>query len=200
MKIFKVLPLLSMIIVPFESDKNFLDLQYKKLKPNNVILNKTIQISVKNTASPLFYKVDPPQEFKEAKISGKVEIIKNLKSEEKDTYIQLGVVYAGDYRPGSFVRNFLPEWLLKILSINEKYGVGYVDFNHFTNQDYKLDKTDSVRDIKMKFLTVGKLKKDGSFSGTIKLRDEKVLGLWLRADGDDHEGEFKTSINELSLN
>ncbi len=187
-------------MIPFEGADNFLDLQYKKLKPNIVTLEKVVTLKVDSTASPLFYKVDPPKIYKTADIEGIIQIDTPLGSEEKDSYFQLGVVYEGSYRPGSFVRKFLPEWLLKILSINDKYGVGYVDFNHITNSDYKLDKVDSIRDIDMKFKTVGKLNKDGFFKTTIKLRNKKILGLWLRADGDDHKGKFTTTVKKLNLN
>ncbi len=200
MKLLKSLPLFAIVIVPIENKDNFLDLKYKKLPPNKVELNKEIKITVKNTASPLFYKVDPPKKFSKAEISGLVQIKKKLESEEKDSYFQLGVVYEGDYRPGGFIRTFLPEWLLKILDINDKYGVGNIDFNHFTGNSTEMDKEDSVRDIKMKFKTVGKLNEKGEFNTSIKLRDKKILGLWLRADGDDHKGEFETTIKTLKLN
>ena len=188
-----------MIIIPVDNKDNFLDLKYKKLKPNTVEITEQVKVSVKETASPLFYKIDPPQTFKEVEIEGSVRIIKKLTSEEKDSYFQLGVVYEGDYRPGSFVRSFLPEWLLKILDINDKYGVGFIDFNHFSNNNTQMDKEDSVRDIKMKFKTVGTIDENGVFSSTFKLRNKKILGLWLRADGDDHQGEFQTTIKKLVL-
>lgn len=199
MKIFRNLPLYAFIIIPVENKNLFLDLQYKKLTPNKVSIQKDVEIKVKNSASPLFYKVDPPKQYSTIEIEGNTKIIKALTSEEKDSYFQLGVVYEGDYRPGSFVRNFLPEWLLKILDINDKYGVGFIDFNHFTNNETKLDKTDSVRDIEMQFKTIGNLKENGDFSQSISLRKKKILGLWLRADGDDHEGEFITTIKKLKF-
>jgi len=199
MPIFKKLTLLSVIIVPIENKDLFLDLHYKKLTPNKVEISRTIEIKVDNSASPLFYKVDPPRKFKTLIFAGNVKIDKPLESEEKDSYFQMGVVYEGDYKPGSFVKNFLPEWLLKILSINDKYGVGNIDFHHVTNNKTLMDKKDSVRDINLSFKTITNLQSNGDFKGEINLRDKKILGLWLRSDGDDHKGSFKTNIKNIEF-
>lgn len=189
----------SILIVPLSNPSSFLDLQYSKLVPNKVTLDKEISIQVKKTASPLFYKFDKVAMHKIIEVAGQVKIESPLTSEEKDSYFQLGIVYEGDYKPGSFVKNFLPEWLLKILSINEKYGVSDIDFHHVTNTNDKLDRSDSIRDITMNFKTAAKLDKDGKFKFRVNLKKKKVLGLWLRADGDDHQGKFKTTISKLKV-
>lgn len=198
MKLLKTLPLYAVIIIPINNEENFLDLKYKKLKPNKVKISQEIEISVDKTASPLFYKVSKPQKYKNVIVEGEVEIKKELESEENDSYFQLGVVYAGDYRPGFFMRKILPEWILKVIDINEKTGLSEIQFLHTTNNKTNLNKSDNVRDIKLNFKTVTSLKK-GKFSFNVPLKNKKVIGLWLRADGDDHDGVFITRIKKLEL-
>ena len=46
---------------------------------------------------------------------------------------------------------------------------------------------------------MGPVNEEGSFNGDFKLKDKKILGLWLRADGDDHDGVFTTEVQNLSI-
>lgn len=199
MTLLKKLKLYSIIIVPVLGPEQFLDLEYSKIKPNIVSLEKDIALTVDNSASPLFYKFKKVQVHSELNIEGSVSIKKALNSEEKDTYFQIGVIYSGDYRPNFFVKKILPEWLLKILNINKEYGVGKIDFLHVTNNNTMLDKKESIRDIQMTFKTVSKMENDGTFKFSTKLRKQKILGLWLRADGDDHKASFKTSLSKVLI-
>jgi hypothetical protein len=189
----------SIIIIPVSTPQNFLDLQYKKLKPNTVSIGNDVSIRVDNSASPLFYKFAEPKTYSEISVDGKVNIESKLSLEEKDTYFQLGVVYEGSYKPGWIVRSILPEWLFKILNINKKYGVGNIDFFHVTGQDYNMDKVENIRAIKMNFKTYGSLDQDNHFAFSAKLKPKKVLGLWLRSDADDHKAKFETLIKSLII-
>ena len=128
----KVGSLFSLIAIPVQSPDNFVDLQYKDIKPNKVEIGDTIKIDVENSASPLFYKFDEVKKWNSISVSGKIDISKKLESEQKDAYFQIGVIYEGDYRPGWLVRNILPEWLLTIINLNSKYGLDAVDFHHFS--------------------------------------------------------------------
>ncbi|MAZ47238.1 MAG: hypothetical protein CME65_01665 [Halobacteriovoraceae bacterium] len=195
----KVGSLFSLIAIPVQSPDNFVDLQYKDIKPNKVEIGDTIKIDVENSASPLFYKFDEVKKWNSISVSGKIDISKKLESEQKDAYFQIGVIYEGDYRPGWLVRNILPEWLLTIINLNSKYGLDAVDFHHFSKEKGFEPKTESIRDIKLNFISVGPVNEEGSFNGDFKLKDKKILGLWLRADGDDHDGFFTTEVQNLSI-
>lgn len=160
-------------------------------------LEKLVEIDVNKSASPLFYRMPEVKKYQQVDVSGKVIIQTPLTSEEKDAYFQLGVVYEGDYKPGGFVKVFLPEWLLKIFEINEDYGLSEVDFHHFSKEKGFKEKSESIRDIKLNFLEAGKISKTGHFRTIIKLKPKRILGFWLRSDGDDHGGEFKLQIETL---
>ena len=124
----KRLSLYSILIVPVSMPTDFLDLKYSKIPANTVSIEHEVKISVDNSASPLFYKFKEVTVHKGVTIEGEVKIDKPLSQEVNDTYFQLGVVYEGYYKPNWLVRKILPEWLLKILSLNKKYGVGNIDF------------------------------------------------------------------------
>jgi hypothetical protein len=191
--------LFSFVIIPVTGTDQFLDLKYSKIKKNTVTLKDIVSISVDSTASPLFYKLPEVKAARSIEVIGAVEIVKKNTPTEDDTYFQLGVIYEGDYRPGAFVKSFLPEWLLKVLSINNKYGVGRIDFFEVSANGKVLDKSDSIRDIKIKFKTITQLSSNNKFKFKINLRKDKVLGLWLRADGDESKSKFKTYLSSMII-
>ena len=195
----KVSSLYSLIAIPVQSPNNFVDLQYKDLKPNKVQVGDSIKINVEKSASPLFYKFDEVKKWSRISVSGKIDILKKLESEQKDAYFQVGVIYEGDYRPGWLVRNILPEWLLTIINLNSDYGLDAIDFHHFSKEKGFESKTESIRDINLNFISAGPVDEEGSFNGNLKLKEKRVLGIWLRADGDDHNGVFTTEVQQLSL-
>ncbi|WP_034732098.1 hypothetical protein [Bacteriovorax sp. Seq25_V] len=188
----------SLIIIPFIATSNFLDLKYSKITPNIVKLDKVIEISVNESASPLFVKIDgEPKKYLEASVEGEVQIEKEIGNNENDSYFQLGVIYEGNYRPNGFVKAFLPEWILKVLTLSDTTGVSEIDFLDVSNSR-ELSKSDNIRDIKLNFQTVSHLE-NGKFKITAKLKDKKVLGFWLRTDGDDSKAKFNLKINRFEV-
>lgn len=198
MKFLSKFALLSVLIVPVENKDNFLNLKYSKLEPNKVSLKDAIVINVNKSASPLFYKVDPPREIESIKIKGSIDVQDKISDFDNDSYFQLGIIYEGDYRPSWLVKKVLPEWLLKVLSISDKYGVGRIDFHEASTQGQKLDKEDSIRDIKMKFITNSYIK-DSKIEMDIKPKSQKILGFWLRSDGDESKAKFTTKLEQIEI-
>ncbi|MAX66858.1 MAG: hypothetical protein QF441_07015 [Bacteriovoracaceae bacterium] len=191
--------LFSIIIIPVQTPSDFLHLTYSDIKPNTIKIKKEIMIDVNHSASPLFYQFETPKKISQIEVLGEVEIIKNLESEQKDSYFQLGLIYKGEYRPHFFVQKFLPQWLNTVLNINEKFGVSEIAFYHIHKEKGFVAKEDHIRKIKLSFIKAKQLTKENTFSLTIKPQAKKILGLWLRADGDDHNGVFKTKIKKLSF-
>lgn len=189
----------ALIVIPVSSPDQFLALKYSKLKPNEVSVGKNIVISVDNSASPLFYKIPEIKPYGSIEIEGQTEIETRLSSEKNDAYFQLGIIYEGDYRPSWLTKKLLPEWILKIINLNDQHGLSDIDFHHFKRESGFEKKSDSIRDIRLNFIQAGEIDESGKFRATIKLQNKKILGLWLRADGDDHQGKFKTTVSKLTL-
>lgn len=190
----------SIVLVPLSSTQHFFDLKYSKGEPNKVLLDKTISIVVNKSASPLFYKFEKVKKIKLIEISGAVEIKKPIDSQKDDAYFQLGVIYKGDYKPNVMMKMFLPEWLKKVLSLNEDYGLNQITFYEVSEQGKVLSKEDKIRDIKLKFKTIGELSQQSTFKFDFKPDNIEVLGLWFRSDGDDSGAVFKTVIKSLKVN
>ena len=189
----------SVVAIPVQSPDSFVDLKYSDLKSNKVEISKQVEIKVDQSASPLFYKFEEIKKWSRIKVSGKVDVEKNLSSEKDDAYFQIGVIYEGDYKPGWVVRQVLPEWLMTIINLNSKYGLDSVDFYHFKKESGFKAREEAIRDIKLNFIELSKIEDSGEFSGEFELKDKKVLGLWLRADGDDHKGIFDVTITNLEI-
>lgn len=145
--------------------------------------------------------MEQTEKIKNIEVEGRVNIKKAITQKGDDSYFQLGVIYAGDYRPGGFIKTFLPEWLTIVLSLSEKEGVGEIDFFAVSEPGSKVDRKESIRSINLNFKTEGFINKsDGSFKFSFSPKDKKILGLWLRVDGDDSKAEFETRITKLSIN
>lgn len=156
---------------------------------------------MKKSASPFFVKIDQSEKINNISIEGKINITKAITEYKEDSYFQLGLIYAGDYRPRGIVRTFLPEWLNIVLRLSKKEGVGKIDFFGVSIKGSEINKKDSIRSIELNFKTVALINdKDRSFKFEVKPREKKVLGLWLRIDGDESKAEFETHITKLSLN
>lgn len=192
--------LYSVVLIPVSSTDLFLNLQYSKGTPNKVTLSETITIAVNKSASPLFYKMPVVKKIKEITIEGSVKIQKQIENDQDDSYFQLGIIYEGDYRPNGFVKAFLPEWLKKVLSLNDKFGVGQISFHEVSAKGKILDKKDNIRDIKIFFKTNTHLDDKSHFKMKINPDNKKILGFWLRADGDDSKAQFVTNLKSLKIN
>lgn len=189
--------LYSFILIPFLSVHNFLDLKYDSIKPNKVNFDKTIVINVNESASPLFYPLVDSKKLNSIKMVGEVEIEKAIGENEKDSYFQLGIIYEGNYRPSGFVKRFLPEWLLSVLNLSPNKGLSEIEF--FEVSDGRvINKEDNIRDIKLVFKNIAKLK-EKSFSFEVKPQDKKILGFWLRSDGDDSKAKFNVKILKFEI-
>lgn len=191
--------LFSFVLVPVSDPSVFLDLKYKKIKPNIVNIEKEISIDVQSSASPLFVKLPEVKALKEISIKGSTEIKKEITNFQDDAYFQVGIIYKGRYRPGSFVRRFLPEWLLTVLNLNRKHGVGRIDFHSVSMRGQEINKTSKIRDIRMKFKTAAYFNDKNEFELVITPRQEEVLGIWLRADGDQSRAQFKTHLSNIEI-
>lgn len=188
--------LFSVLIIPMDPAK-WLDLKYSKLKKNDVKFSKELSISVDQSASPLFYVFDKSKSISNIEVEGSINIDEEIKENIDDRYFQIGLIYEGDYKPNSFVKIFLPEWMKTLIKVGKGKGLGSVHF-YGIGGDKKVKQ--KVRDLKLIFENVVSINKDGSFkfSKTLSKKD-KVLGLWLRSDGDESKAKFQTIIKSIKL-
>jgi hypothetical protein len=148
----------------------------------------------------LFYNFTSGTQVKEIKVSGRIKIEKEILKDKDDSYIQIGLIYKGDYRPSGFVRYFLPEWLKILLKNAKDQGLDKVTFYGASFNPKKELRVQNVRDIKLEFMPEQKIIDDGSFELSIQpVKFENVIGLWIRSDGDDSKAKFTTTIKSITI-
>lgn len=187
----------SIILIPFISLSNFLNLKYKDIRPNEIKLEKNVEISVNKSASPLFYQLPVSRKISSLRIAGNIDIKKAIVINENDSYFQLGIIYEGDYRPNGFVKKFLPEWIVSVLNLSPDKGLSEIEFLEVSDGRI-IDKKDNIRDIDLVFKNVAKIE-NGKFSFEYTPKDKKILGFWFRSDGDDSEAKFNLRIEKFEI-
>lgn len=186
-------------LIPMPS-KNWLDLKYSKLPQNQVLMSKSIQIKVNSSASPLFYTFKVPINIDKLIVEGSAFVTKKIKKELDDSYFQIGVIYVGDYRPNSFIKMFLPEWMKILLKVGKDKGLSEIHFYGVSDKIDKKIKKQKVRDLKLVFQEISRIDEKGEFRLNMTLKNnKKVLGLWIRSDGDDSKAEFITTIKSIKV-
>lgn len=187
----------SIILIPVVMSQNVLNLNYSKIKANAIEIDKVVKIQVNESASPLFYKIDKVEKVKKIFMSGKVNIEKEIGDNLDDSYFQLGIIYEGDYRPNFFIKKFLPEWLLKVLSLGKSVGVSEIEFLEVSD-GRMINRADKIQGISLTYKNIAVLKNE-SFEFTYTPKDKRIIAFWLRSDGDDSKAKFKVELERFEL-
>lgn len=171
------------------------------MKKNEVIFKeKALEISVNESASPLFYNFPKGEQLKEIQVSGKVTIENKILANKDDSYLQVGLIYNGDYRPNSFALYFLPDWLKVLIKNANNRGLGKVSFYGIALEPNEVKRVQQIRDIELEFMPDIKMSEKGEFVLSIEPeKPEAVIGLWIRCDGDDSKAKFTTVINAIKI-
>lgn len=177
--------------------ENFYDLRYSGKTANKTTIGTDIKISVNQSASPLFYKVG--RKVKRIDIAGRISIEKPINNFTQDSYIAVGTAYAGDLRPNFFQRLIMPDWILKVNTLIPDQGLGPIDFHEASPENIYQDSQKSALGIEFTRKTVTKIQPDGSFSLEIIPKNTDILGLWIRADGDDSKAQFSVTITDFKI-
>lgn len=207
-----------------QARNNFLDLKYNKIKPNTVSISQKpackeplvpphcqstsediqVAIKVESSSSPLFYKLN--QKVKRIDVTGQVQVTTPMSAKKDDSYFQLGLIYEGEFRPNFFTKAFLPDWLKAVVNIDPTKGIGDIFFYEASADEVKLNKVTSSKGIDLNFKTATQVKWEdphkktsGGFQFSIQPQDKKLLGLWLRSDGDDSKATFTTTIQQITI-
>lgn len=207
-----------------QNQRHFLDLKYDKIKPNTVSFNQKpfctealtppqcqtsgediqVEIKVESSASPLFYKLN--QKVSQINVSGQVQVTAPVATKKDDAYFQLGLIYQGEFKPNFLTKNFLPDWLNAVVSIDPTKGIGDIFFYEASVDKINLNKTTNSKGVNLIFKTATHIKwqdprnkKLGRFNFTIQPQDKNLLGLWLRSDGDDSKATFTTTIQQITI-
>ena len=201
----KKISLFASLLIPLNTPSPWVHGHFGSTKPNTVVFSETgLKIKVQSSASPLFYRLDPPKIVSHIIAKGSVDKLPTLPEPEgtdsgDDLPLRLGLVEPGP-RPGWLARLFLPSWIEELLDIDKEQGFSSVQF-------YTLAQTNAIgpqrEHPKMTGVfehTAAQISQTGIFTLNAAVNPPlKAFALWVQSDGDDSKSSFELSLRSLEL-
>lgn len=201
------------IVVPLNTSDQWQVLKYSNLPGHKVeFKSEGMDINVKSSAGPLVYPLKSSTPITKIKVSGTVQ--KKIKfsglqgtSKNDDFALRIGLVIKGSQTLSFAKKLVAPSWVKSLFALAPK-GTG-VDHIYFLNavQDgkvhYKTRNHPLSKLIKENNKWLLKFDTNGvaNFNFEARLDDPKeTLAIWVSIDGDDTKSQFKTTINNITLN
>lgn len=203
----QLIPFFAAVVIPLEKN-GWTEISFGKIPVNKVTYSsQELIIQVKNSASPLVYKLDHLTKIKSLQI--KLKLTGDLKSPaaekawEEDSLFRIGLVAAGDKTLSGVKKLFAPDWVKKLFALAPD-GVG-LDKIYFFNvgrtasqmglarphpkSELMKEEIVAVRNASDKTITIDKVLNPPL----------STAALWISVDGDDTGSEFQTSIENITL-
>lgn len=185
-------------------------LTFNNIAPNKVSIEKgSLHIAVRNSASPLIYRLDGPTRLTGVSIAatwnGGLRIPKGVTQGEKnadDFVLKFGIVEAGDRTLNWLQRRIAAGWIRQLYGLAPAgTGVRRINFLSTTTQPELLGsrRTHPLNEL-LHETRITLLEGPGAFEMT-HCFDESVdvLGLWISSDGDDTGSSFDLTISSITL-
>ncbi len=203
----RIIPLLAVLVIPLEQ-KGWTEISFGKIPVNKVTYSsQALNIQVKNSASPLVYKLDQLTKIKSFEIalrfSGDIKSAPAESKWEEDSLFRIGFVAAGDKTLSGVKKLFAPDWVKKLFALAPE-GIG-LDKIYFFN----LGRTASQMGLSRAHPKSELMKEEVVAvrnAGESPLKITKTLNppiptaaLWISIDGDDTNSEFQTVIENITL-
>lgn len=193
-------------------DQNWQILNYQRIPANQVNqLDQGLHIQVKSSASPLIYIFDEPVLLSSIKVIGKMGDLPiipegHLQGDEgaDDFPFRLGLVLEGDKTLNFAERLIAAQWVKILFDLApDDTGIDHIRFLNLANPG-ELDWQNREHPAGKGLFTetiIKQVKPHQPFDlDYTPARPERVLALWISADGDDTQSEYAFSINSISYN
>ncbi len=199
---------LAVLALPLSGGDHWHALRYGNEPANEITFSDNeLRISVKRSASPLFYHFDETLPLHALAAEGSVSALPTLlpgKTEgEKgadDFALRLGVVLEGKKSLNWFERLFAPSWLKRLTDSLPNRAFGGV---HFLTLSQSGEPGDTRHHPMSHYLfedTVKRLEKPGPFAFEKTFEpDVRAIGLWIQSDGDDTQSTFDLRLTSIAL-
>jgi len=199
-------------IVPLTPSASWKTITYDKIKPSEIMFSgQKLQIKVKSSASPVIYKFPTPSRIARLTCSGRLDALPSMNSagvqgdaKSDDFALRVGLVLAGTRKLNGFERLFAPQWVkdLQRFYSETQFGFGGLQLFLLANapgpawETRVHPKSSLIRE-----QIIQRLSAPGDFSLKFDIPDsnQKVLGLWVGADGDDTKSTFSIDIDRLEV-
>lgn len=201
--------LAASFLVPLESSPNWVHLDYSMMRPKNTLVfeNGTLKVVVEKSASPLFYKVDPPVLASGVSAAGNVSRLPALPDSAQEGWngtddfgLRLGLVSQGERRFSWLQRLFLPRWLSELASLAGEKGLGAVRFYSISQRAPAGTVRTHPKHEFMQEQVALQMSTPGDFSFEAGLPEPRpIVALWIQCDGDDTKSSFVTRLDRIAL-
>ena len=186
-------------------------LSYSSLPANQVkFVSEKILIDVQNSASPLIYPMTQnPKGIKKISIQGHATPLIQVDPAEKqgqegfdDFALRLGLVLLGDKRLSTLESILAPDWVEKMFTLAPpNQGIDHILFLTAVSSPKVLNQK-RIHPLSeyLHECYVWLMNQPGNFSYSYTFKVPQQTGaLWISADGDDTQSNFKISINKISM-
>ena len=187
--------------------KNWHLIKYKKISQNIIQNEKNkIIIKVQNSASPIVYKFDKIKKIKSIQLSAELKGKINYKGKSPgskgadDFPLRIGLIIEGRKKLNFFQRTVAADWLLKLNNLAKKHKgfkniyslIYYQDIPTFKKRKHPMSSY-FIEEVAAPF-SKGVINYKHNFKST-----QKVIGLWINADGDDTKSTYSIIINKIKI-
>lgn len=200
--------MLAMMAIPLDKKEAWTELAFKNIPTNAVSYSSVgIKVVVKNSASPLVYKLD-----KFYKVSGFEVILKvegDLKNDppektfEEDSLFRLGLVVEGKQKLNAVKKLFAPDWVKKLFALApEGAGLEKIYFYNVgrTPASMGIKRAHPKTDLMSEEVVAVRSKNESEIKINYHLQNPvNIAALWLSIDGDDTKSSFTTNIEKINL-
>jgi len=196
------------LVLPLATPADWEILTFRGIPPNRVRFDdRGMTIDVDRSAGPVVLALAGPTRIREVRVAGRltgtVRTTPELQGAKgaDDFALRVGLVEAGQRRPGVLERRFAPEWVRRLFALAPPgRGVGHVRFFNLGLDGSQIgwSRTHPRSDLLFEEV-IAAPGDDGRFDFTARTSGAPVLALWLSADGDDTGSSFTVRIERLDL-
>jgi hypothetical protein len=195
--------------VPVGTEDGWRVLSYRDIPAHDVSFDKgALTISVRRSASPLVYRLPEPVDADTLLVRGRVDGTLDLPADVQgkegfdDYVLRVGVVLSGSRRPSVLQRLFAPEWLKTLFGLApDGGGISEVQFFNVASDAAHIGRSrrHPLNDLLLEHV-VTVPDAEGVFVIDVAIDSpERVIALWLSADGDDTDSTFTVRVERIAI-
>ncbi len=198
----------AVMAIPLDKKEAWTELAFKNIPTNTVSYSATgLNVVVKNSASPLVYKLDKFYKISGfevvLKIDGDLQNAPAEKNIEEDSLFRLGLVVEGKQKLNAVKKLFAPDWVKKLFALApEGAGLEKIYFYNVgrTAASMGLKRDHPKTDLMSEEVVAVRQKNEAEVKINYQLQKPvNIAALWLSIDGDDSKSSFTTNIEKINL-
>ena len=195
--------------VPLDSSNRWQVLHYKNIPANKTTFSKSgLEISVRDSASPLVYPLEKPLLITRVRVKAKLEgtlEVNPARQEEKgsdDYVLRIGLVVPGERKLTFVQRKTAPDWIKALFKLAPAgTGISRVQFFNVAAAKDQIGKTRQhpASDL-LHEKVVAVPGPNGVLDFSFSLDQPiETLAIWISSDGDDTKSQYRVQLRQLEF-